>query len=198
MRRHVFKSKIHRATVTATNRAHLSSITIDSTLMRAADILPYESVHVWNITNGSRIVTYAIEGKKDSGEICINGAGARLNKVGDLVIIATFVEMTSKKAREWKPLVINVNSKNCIRPNYNLGDKRIVKQFLLFPHTLPFISDESKVETRWFSKEKIVQQYKKVVVFSVNGFPCPSDQWVDIAWAGDEDKTPHTNSTGPG
>lgn len=121
MRRYVFKSKIHRATVTGADLDYEGSITIDSTLMRAADILPYEAVHVWNITNGSRILTYAIEGKKDSGEICINGAGARLNKIGDLIIIATFAEMTSKKAREWKPIVINVNKKNSIVFNVKAG-----------------------------------------------------------------------------
>jgi aspartate 1-decarboxylase len=114
MKRQIFKSKIHRATVTGADLDYEGSITIDSALMKAADILPYEAVHVWNITNGSRIITYAIEGKKDSGEICINGAGAKLNKIGDLIIIATFAEMTSKKAREWKPLVISVNKKNGI------------------------------------------------------------------------------------
>jgi len=114
MRRQVFKSKIHRATITGADINYEGSITIDSALMKAADILPYEAVHVWNITNGARIITYAIEGKEDSGEICINGAGAKLNKVGDLIIIATFTEMTTKKAREWKPIVLNVNKKNII------------------------------------------------------------------------------------
>ena len=114
MRRQVFKSKIHRATITGADLDYEGSITIDSALMKAADIFQYEAVHVWNITNGSRIVTYAIEGKKDSGEICINGAGAKLNKIGDIVIIATFAEMTNKKARERKPLVISVNKKNSI------------------------------------------------------------------------------------
>ena len=129
MRRQVFKSKIHRATVTGADLDYEGSITIDSTLMIAADILPYEAVHVWNITNGSRIITYAIKGKKDSGEICINGAGAKLNKIGDIVIIATFIEMTTKKAREWKPLVISVNKKNNIvfyRSPFDKDDKASV------------------------------------------------------------------------
>jgi aspartate 1-decarboxylase len=114
MKRQIFKSKIHRATVTGADLNYEGSITIDSELLRAADILPYELVHVWNITNGSRLVTYTIAGKKNSGEIFINGAGAKLCKVGDLIIIATFVEMTSKKARTWIPKVILVDKKNQI------------------------------------------------------------------------------------
>jgi aspartate 1-decarboxylase len=114
MKRQMFKSKIHRATVTKADLNYEGSITIDSELLRAADILPYELVHVWNVTNGARLVTYAIAGKKDSGEICVNGAGAKLCKVGDIIIIATFVEMTSKKARTWMPKVILVDKKNQI------------------------------------------------------------------------------------
>ena len=74
MKRQIFKSKIHRATVTGANIDYEGSISIDPDLMKAADILPYEAVHVWNITNGARLVTYAIEGK-ESGEICVNGVG---------------------------------------------------------------------------------------------------------------------------
>jgi aspartate 1-decarboxylase len=105
MKRQIFKSKIHRATVTGSNIDYEGSVTIDSNLMRAADIVPYEAVHIWNITNGSRLFTYAIQGDNDSGEICINGAGAKLCNVGDLVIIATFTEMTNKVARKWIPRV---------------------------------------------------------------------------------------------
>ena len=112
MKRQIFKSKIHRATVTGANVNYEGSITIDPVLMNAADIVPYEAVHVWNITNGTRLITYAIDGEKDSGEICVNGAGAKLCKIGDLIIIATFAEMTSKKARRWNPIVVKVNNKN--------------------------------------------------------------------------------------
>jgi len=112
VKRQIFKSKIHRATVTGANVNYEGSITIDPVLMNAADIVPYEAVHVWNITNGTRLITYAIDGEKDSGEICVNGAGAKLCKIGDLIIIATFAEMTSKKARRWNPIVVKVNNKN--------------------------------------------------------------------------------------
>lgn len=112
MKRQMFKSKIHRATVTGADLNYEGSITIDSDLLKAANILPYEMVHVWNITNGSRLVTYTIAGKSGSGEICVNGAGAKLCKVGDLIIIATFSEMKSKKARSWTPKVVLVNQKN--------------------------------------------------------------------------------------
>lgn len=120
MKHQMFKSKIHRATVTGANVDYEGSITIDSELMRLADILPYEAVHVWNITNGARLMTYAIEGKAGSGEICVNGAGAKLCKVDDMIIIATFVELTDKRARKWNPLVINVNGKNKVSANTGL------------------------------------------------------------------------------
>lgn len=112
MKRTMFKSKIHRATVTKADLNYEGSITIDTDLLRAADILPYEMVHVWNISNGQRLVTYALPGEPRSGEICVNGAGAKLCEVGNLIIIATFTEMKSKKARNWRPKVIQVDSQN--------------------------------------------------------------------------------------
>jgi aspartate 1-decarboxylase len=105
MKRTIFKSKIHRVKVTGSNVDYEGSITIGGGLMRAADIIQHEAVHVWNITNGSRIVTYAIEGPEE--EICVNGAGAHLNHPGDLIIIATFTTMSEKKARKWIPIVIS-------------------------------------------------------------------------------------------
>jgi aspartate 1-decarboxylase len=92
MRRILFKSKIHRATVTQADLDYEGSVTIDATLLRAADILPYEKVHIWNRTNGSRLETYALEGAAGSGVICVNGAAAHHAKPGDIVIIATFAE----------------------------------------------------------------------------------------------------------
>ena len=83
MRRTLFKSKIHRATVTQADLDYEGSVTIDATLMRAADILPYEKVHIWNRTNGSRLETYALEGPAGSGVICVNGAAAHLARPGD-------------------------------------------------------------------------------------------------------------------
>src|SRR5262249_53892687 len=105
MHRFMFKSKIHRATVTQADVDYEGSITIDAHLLEAADILPFEEVHVWDVTRGSRLVTYAMAGEPGSGTICINGAGAHLVHPGDLVIIATFMPMTDEAAREHKPRV---------------------------------------------------------------------------------------------
>src|SRR5215813_13559789 len=99
MRLNVFKSKIHRATVTHADLEYEGSVTIDSDLLEAAQILPYECVHVWNVTRGTRLVTYALEGPRGSGAVCVNGAAAHLNRPGDLVILATFADMTPAEAR---------------------------------------------------------------------------------------------------
>lgn len=115
MKRTMFKSKIHRATVTHANLAYEGSVTIDEVLMRAADILPYEKVAVWNATNGSRMETYAIPGKADSGVICMNGAAARHAHPGDVVILATFAEgVDEAEAKAWKPTVVRVDGGNRI------------------------------------------------------------------------------------
>jgi len=117
MRRTLFKSKIHRATVTQADLDYEGSVTIDAGLMRAADILPYEKVHIWNRSNGSRLETYALEGPEGSGTICVNGAAAHLARPGDIVIIATFAEVESEdEARVWKPTVVHVDSQNRIAP----------------------------------------------------------------------------------
>jgi aspartate 1-decarboxylase len=113
--RFMFKSKIHRATVTATNKDYEGSITVDSILMDEADILPYEQVHVWDITRGTRILTYAITGERGSGVICINGAGAHLVSPGDLVIIATFTELDDVAAKTYRPQIVLVDEKNRVR-----------------------------------------------------------------------------------
>ena len=110
--RMMLKSKIHRATVTDANINYEGSITIDRKLMTEADILPYEQVHVLNINNGARFTTYAIEGGEGSGEICLNGAAARLAVKGDLVIILTYTEIPEEKLRDYKPKVVHVNEKN--------------------------------------------------------------------------------------
>jgi aspartate 1-decarboxylase len=116
MRRILFKSKIHRATVTQADLDYEGSVTIDRDLLRAADILPFEKVAVWNVTQGTRLETYALEGEAGSGVICINGAAAHLNKPGDLVIIATFAEVEENEARNWKPTVVFVDAANRIVP----------------------------------------------------------------------------------
>ncbi|MEA2108440.1 MAG: aspartate 1-decarboxylase [Pseudomonadota bacterium] len=112
MLRTMFKSKIHRATVTDANLGYEGSITIDKTLIDAADILPYELVHIYNLTNGERFSTYVIEGEADGGEICINGAAAHKARKGDMVIIASYVQVDNREIAELKPIVILVDSKN--------------------------------------------------------------------------------------
>ena len=110
----VFKSKIHRATVTHADLDYEGSVTIDRDLLKAADILPNEMVHVWNVTQGTRLVTYALEGPAGSGAICVNGAAAHLNEPGDIVILATFAQMTRDEACAHKPRVVLVDPSNRI------------------------------------------------------------------------------------
>jgi aspartate 1-decarboxylase len=114
MRRTFFKSKIHRATVTHADLDYEGSVSIDQDLLDAADIREWEAVHVWNITRGTRIQTYAIHGERGSGVICINGAAAHLNQPGDLVIIATFAELEESEARAHAPRVVLVDRANRI------------------------------------------------------------------------------------
>jgi len=110
--RMMLKSKIHRATVTDANINYEGSITIDRKLMKEADILPYEQVHVLNINNGARFTTYAIEGGKGSGEICLNGAAARLAARGDIVIILTYTQVPEEQTKNHQPKIVHVNEKN--------------------------------------------------------------------------------------
>ena len=114
MKRTLFKSKIHRATVTHANLEYEGSVTLDETLMKAADILPWEQVHIWDVTNGSRITTYAIPAKEGSGVVCINGAGAHQIKVGDTIIVATFADYEETLCLTHEPKKILVDSKNNI------------------------------------------------------------------------------------
>jgi len=110
--RTMLKCKIHRATVTEGNIDYEGSITIDKNLMKEADILPYERVQVLNINNGARFSTYAIEGEAGKGDICLNGAAARLAVKGDLVIILTYTDMADEEAYEYKPKIVHVNDRN--------------------------------------------------------------------------------------
>ncbi len=113
MQRRLLKSKIHRATVTDANVAYEGSVTIDRTLMEAADILPWEEVSIWNATNGERLTTYAMPGKAGSGMVCVNGAAAHKMRKGDLVIIATYAEYEeSQLSPDFDPKKIFVNAKN--------------------------------------------------------------------------------------
>jgi aspartate 1-decarboxylase len=120
--RTVLKSKIHRATVTQADLHYEGSITIDPTLMDAADILPFEQVQVLDVDNGARLTTYAIEGERDSGQICINGAAARLVSPGDTVIILTYETMDGAQAREHQPQLIYVDESNrIVRTGYHIA-----------------------------------------------------------------------------
>lgn len=116
MQRNMLKSKIHRATLTGADLQYEGSITIDRDLMDAADIIPYEAVSVWNVTNGSRFETYAIEGERGSGVVCVNGAAARLVAPRDLVIVASFVSMDAEEARQHEPKLVFVDERNRIVP----------------------------------------------------------------------------------
>ncbi len=112
--RTVLKSKIHRARVTQADLHYEGSITIDADLMEAADVLPYEQVHVLDVDNGARLTTYAIEGARGSGEICINGAAARLVKPRDTVIILSYRTASEEEARTLKPALVYVDETNRI------------------------------------------------------------------------------------
>ena len=112
MKRIMMKSKIHRATVTEADLDYEGSITIDTELMKAADMLPYEKVDVLDITNGARLQTYVIEGEPGSGEICINGAAAHLVRPGDLVIICSYARYDEAEAKRHRPKVLLVDEEN--------------------------------------------------------------------------------------
>lgn len=113
--RTMLKSKIHAACVTETELHYEGSIIIDSTLMQKADIIPGEKVEILNLNNGSRIETYAIMGKKNSGIICLNGPAARRGCVGDKVIIVSYVIVDEKEARAIKPKLIKLDERNHIK-----------------------------------------------------------------------------------
>jgi aspartate 1-decarboxylase len=110
--RFMLKSKIHRATVTDSALHYEGSLTLDDTLMKAADIFPFEHVHVYNITNGHRFETYVIRGEKGSGIICVNGAAAHLARKGDLIIIASYGLIEGKKLKSYQPKLVFVDGNN--------------------------------------------------------------------------------------
>lgn len=108
----MMKSKIHGATVTEANLKYTGSITIDKTLLKASDILPFERVQIVNLNNGSRVETYVLEGAAGSGTICMNGAAARWAEVGDKVIIISYSLMEDRKISKHRPKVVFVSEKN--------------------------------------------------------------------------------------
>jgi len=114
MQRKMLKGKIHRATITEANLHYQGSITIDADLMEAADLIEFEQVDVWNITNGNRFSTYTIAGERGSGTVCINGAAAHKAKEGEMVIIASFGWMSEDEASRHRPKLVLVDEANRI------------------------------------------------------------------------------------
>lgn len=114
MQRTLLGGKIHRAAVTQARLDYEGSVTVDADLLDAANILPNETVHIWNVTSGTRLTTYALVGERGSGVVCVNGAAAHLVNPGDLVIIASFVQLDDAEARTWEPSVVFVDAHNRI------------------------------------------------------------------------------------
>lgn len=110
----MFKSKVHRATVTEADLNYPGSLTLDQDLIEAAEMLIYEQVHVLNINTGARFTTYIIPGKRGSGVVCLNGAAARMGQPGDLIIALTYAQMSMEEARKHVPQVVHVNAQNRI------------------------------------------------------------------------------------
>jgi aspartate 1-decarboxylase len=126
----LLKGKIHRARITGADLNYEGSIEIDTALMEAAGIIPYEQVDIWNITNGERFSTYALQVAKGSGRVAVNGAAARKVQVGDEVIITAFALMSQKQAAHWKPHVVLVDRENRLKLGGNLPRAFAPKQSL--------------------------------------------------------------------
>jgi len=115
MFRTLLKSKIHRATVTDCELHYEGSCAIDEDLLDAANLMENEQVHIWNVNNGERFITYAIRGQRGSGIISVNGSAARRAAVGDLLIIAAFGQVHEEKARAFEPKLVFVDERNRIK-----------------------------------------------------------------------------------
>ena len=122
MKRIMLKAKIHRATVTEANLNYEGSITVDQALLEAADLVPFEQVQVYNVSNGNRFETYCIPGAAGSGTVCVNGAAARLVSAGDIVIIANYGIMNAEEVKKHRPRLVYVDEGNRI---VRLGDRRV-------------------------------------------------------------------------
>ncbi|MEN3033629.1 MAG: aspartate 1-decarboxylase [Aquificaceae bacterium] len=118
MLRSILKSKIHRARVTAVRIDYEGSLSIDEELMERADIVPFEKIEIYNISNGARFSTYAISANRGSGEVALNGAAARLGAIGDIIIIATFIMLDENSLKNHRPKLVFVDDKNRV-----IGDK---------------------------------------------------------------------------
>ena len=150
MQRTMCKGKIHRATVTQANLNYIGSITIDQDLLEAADIYPYEKVQVVNVTNGSRLETYAIAGARGSGVICLNGAAARLTAEGDIVIIISYGQFDEQEIRSLVPKVVFVDEQN------RLTELKRVPLIEMLPVPEPELEADFTVES------EPVQEYSEV------------------------------------
>ena len=127
MQRTLLKSKIHRVRITDANLNYEGSLTIDSDLMEAADIVPYEQIKIYNIYNGARFDTYAIAGPAGEGDVCLNGAAARMGAPGDLIIIAAYANYNEAEAVAHKPIVVLVDSQNRKCADKAMVDLAVVK-----------------------------------------------------------------------
>lgn len=121
MLRTLMKSKLHRATVTGANQHYMGSITLDRDLMDAADILEHERVQVVDVNNGARLETYVIAGERGSGDVCLNGAAARLVQPGDTVIVISYATYTDEEARAHVPVVVHCDAHN--RPRMGVAER---------------------------------------------------------------------------
>jgi len=115
MQRQMLRAKIHRIAVTERDLEYEGSLTLDSDLMRAADLLPFEKIDVYDITNASRFSTYVIEGPAGSGACCVNGAAARLVEKGDKLILAAYAGVDENDVRQHRPVVVVIGERNTIR-----------------------------------------------------------------------------------
>ncbi len=115
MQRFMLKSKVHRARITGAELHYEGSLSLDIALMEAADLLPFEKIEVYNVSNGARFSTYVIPAPRYSGEVRLNGAAARLGAVGDIVIIASYGIYSEKDLQNYKPLLVYVDENNQIR-----------------------------------------------------------------------------------
>lgn len=111
----VLKSKIHRATITQADLNYIGSISIDENLMEAANLIENEKVHIYNINNGERLETYVIKGKRDSGDISLNGAAARKAAIGDKIIIVSYASMDFEEAKKFNPVIVFPDDHNKLR-----------------------------------------------------------------------------------
>lgn len=141
MKRTMFKSKIHRATVTQADLHYVGSVTVDLDLLDAADILPGELVSIVDVTNGARLETYTIAGERGSRVMGINGPAAHLIHEGDTIILITYAEMTTEEARNYVPQIVHVNERNEIVQIGNDPAEAVTEGITRPPHALRLVNN---------------------------------------------------------